>query len=84
MKIFTVICSHPSVPGVQIVPCASLAIANDEAARLINIVRADSTGFDPLPAEATAETWEPVLEQLQDWHGAAHCWLDINESLLAE
>ena len=80
--LFIVTAEHPYGPGTHVYACESIAGANREAARFVNIIRDDSKremDGDTLPPEATPENWESVLQVLADWHGEATCRTDITE-----
>jgi hypothetical protein len=80
MIIHIVTAEHFNVPGLVTEACADVRTAEAKAAELINLMLKDS-GRDPV---ATAETWPASLEWLQDYHGAAHCYVDITERELIE
>ncbi len=61
-----------------VVPCATQAVANDQAAEFVEAIRVDSRYGSQLPP-ATAENWEDVLENLQDVHGVENCLVEITE-----
>lgn len=76
MKIQLVIAEHFSVPGVIIKAFCSLADATNEAVDLTNVMLTDH-GDAP---DADADNWQSRIERLQDYHGAAHCYVEIVET----
>jgi hypothetical protein len=72
--VYTVQGEHPTTPGVPLLVCATLERANAEAAELVNLIAKDSDLEVP---NATPENWEAVLFELQDFHGAENCWVDV-------
>jgi hypothetical protein len=76
MKIQLVIPEHFSVPGVIIKAFVSLADATKECIELTNVMLSDHGGA----ADANSETWQDRVAQLQDYHGAAHCYVDLIET----
>lgn len=72
--VYCVMGEHPTNPGVPLIVCATQERAQAEAASLVNLIAADS---DLELAEATPENWERVLAELQDFHGAENCWVEI-------
>lgn len=79
MKIHLVTAEHFSVPGLITKAFMQEADAMAEAAELVNIMLKDD-GQDP---DADSNQWGIHLELLQDTHGAAHCYVEINEVLVA-
>lgn len=73
MKIYLVTAEHFSVPGLINKPFATMEGATAEAVALANIMLEDSSRA----ADATADNWEARMLDLQDYHGAAHCFVEI-------
>ena len=72
--VYCVMGEHPTTPGVPLIVCATQERAQAEAASLVNLIAADS---DLELAEATPENWERVIAELQDFHGAESCWVEV-------
>lgn len=77
MNIHLVTASHFSVPGVIKGAFSNEHSAKTEAARLTNIMLAD-TDTDDRPEPATTETWPEVILWLQEYHGAQFCYVDLD------
>lgn len=77
MKIHLVTAEHYSNPGLIQKAFANAEAANAEAADLVNLMRKD-TGWD-CRTMAGPTSWEVFLLELQDYHGAAHCYVEITE-----
>ena len=67
MKIFLVIAEHPTIPGVQCIPCISRDAANRKAAELATIIRSDC-GISDVPT-ATPETWQRTMKAIAQYYG---------------
>lgn len=82
MRIHIVTAEHFSAPGLILKAFATAEGANAEAAELVNIMLNDS----PMNSatSATADDWAGHIEALQDYHGAAHCYVEITETELAD
>ena len=79
-KIYLLHAEHFSVPGLVMQASRSRQTAINLAVELTNTMIADhnqSTGATMAPV--TTEDWEGAIEQLQDYHGAAHCYVEIGE-----
>ena len=81
MKIHLVTAEHFSVPGLIAKAFLHEADAMAEAAEFVNVMLQDTrkvtaSGFD---GTATPDQWGMHLELLQDYHGAAHCYVEITE-----
>jgi hypothetical protein len=74
--VYLVTAEHFNVPGFINQPFASKEGATAEAVNLINLMLKD-TSAKRKPKPATAETWESVLDWLQDYHGAQYCFVEI-------
>lgn len=81
MRIHIVTAEHFSVPGLILKAFATAEAANMEAAELVRIMRNDSP-MERAPLSPTSENWPELLEALQDYHGAAHCYVEITETAL--
>lgn len=90
MNIFILTAEHFSVPGLTIEAHANATCANASAALLVAKMANDhvaqrrasrkkqgSRARTPEPSAANAENWLALLEELQDWYGAAHCYVTI-------
>lgn len=73
--IHLVTAEHFEVPGLIQKAFASRALADIEAADLVNIMMKDS-GWKPT---AKPDAWEKQYDRLQDYHGAAHCYVEVTE-----
>jgi hypothetical protein len=70
---------HFSVPGVPISAHGSVDGANAKAAELVNAMLKDTGRVQGKPKAATPSDWRGVpMGWLQDYHGAAHCWVEVN------
>lgn len=71
---------HWNCPGVPISAHASLDAANIKAAELVNVMLKDTGDVVDKPRGATPSDWRGVpMGWLQDYHGAAHCWVEVCE-----
>lgn len=68
---------HFRVPGIITSVHLSKAGAEARALELVNQMLND-TSSDMKPEPATAENWLTVMEWLEDYHGAGHCYVDVN------
>jgi len=68
MKIFLVIAEHPSIPGIQCVPCVNRDAANRKAAELATIMRSDCGHIPDVPV-ATPETWQRTMKAIVQYYG---------------
>lgn len=75
MRVYLVIAEHFSIPGLVVRVYESWADARNECVELVNIMLKDSGGCP----NATGADWERRLETLQDEHGAAHCYVELND-----
>lgn len=75
MKIYLVTAEHQTTPGIIVKACADRSIAVREAITLINVMLKDD-GWRPVETESEMEC---ALEALQNNHGAAHCYVTIDE-----
>lgn len=64
---------HFSVPGIVTKVFGTDAAAQIEAMALVNCMLNDSGRAQ----SANASNWHSKLEELQEEHGAAHCYVDI-------
>lgn len=64
---------HFSVPGIITKVFATYAAAQSEAMALVNRMLDDSGRAQ----SANASNWHSKLEELQEEHGAAHCYVEI-------
>jgi hypothetical protein len=78
MNVFVLSAEHFSVPGLILQAHATRASAEAEAVTLVNTMLTDS-GWQPL---ASPIQWQHHVERLQDAHGAAHCYVEIDEKEL--
>lgn len=78
MRVFILSAEHFEVPGLVLQAHASHASAVSEAVGLVNTMLTDS-GWQPL---ASPIQWQHHVERLQDRHGAAHCYVEIDEKEL--
>lgn len=69
---------HFEVPGRITKIFTSLKAANKEAAALVNQIR-DDTEYDEMPDHAGPDNWQAVNAWLQNVHGAAHCYVEVDE-----
>lgn len=79
MRIHIVTAEHFNVPGLVLKAFATAEAANAEATELVNIMVNDSD------MEADGDEpgdWQAWLARLQDYHGAAHCYVEITETEL--
>lgn len=67
---------HFSNPGRITKIFANKAAADREAAKLANVMR-DDTDFDEMPPVSSPDDWQALNAWLQDVHGAAHCYIEI-------
>jgi hypothetical protein len=71
---------HWNVPGVPISAHASEDSANAKAAELVNHMLKDTGKVSGKPKAATPSDWAGVpMGWLQDYHGAAHCWVEVTK-----
>lgn len=84
MKIFITQGEHPFVPGTPLTAHTTHGGAADAAVALVQIIADDVRRVNEmdLPATVTAENWESVLEQVQEYHGAQTCAVWIVETEL--
>jgi hypothetical protein len=78
-EVYLVTAEHPTVPGVVHHVCRSHAQAIRRAVELANDILDSQTDVMvdvDLPV-ATADNWETVLDPVQEWHGEANCYVDI-------
>lgn len=85
MNVYLMTAEHWNVPGVRISAHATLDGAIAEAVEAAAIMASDHNaahtcgsadkGYIEAP---TAETWPQVVEALQDYHGAAHLYVEVN------
>jgi len=80
--VYIVLAEHWEVPGLVCKAYATLAAAQAAAVELVGSMVAehnaalDDDSEDQLPA-STLDTWEILVEELQDAHGAAYVDVDI-------
>lgn len=77
--VYLLIAEHHTVAGRILEAHATADSANARAADLVRIMAGDSPAarhLDPV----TRDNWQAVLERLQDYHGAAHCFVEIEAS----
>ena len=85
MNVYVTQGEHFSVPGCPLSVHATEALANAEAAKLVNLMLDDTRAAGlKVPRHATADNWAHRLEWLQDYHGAAHCWVAVSGPLDVE
>jgi len=75
MKIHLLRAEHFSVPGIITKAFATSGAAEDAAMSLVNIMLKDNGQAQ----SANASNWRSKVEALQDEHGAAHCYVEIEE-----
>ncbi|QXV73540.1 hypothetical protein [Rhizobium phage RHph_X2_30] len=76
--VWLVTAEHFSVAGLIVETYATEAAAVNKCVQLVNIMLNDTNGAVKVkPEPATVDTWQIVLEWLQDYHGAAHCFVEI-------
>jgi|SRR5581483_5659021 len=78
-RVFITMGEHPWVPGVPMRVFGSKPGADEEAARLVNIIRIDSLDECPDIPEATGEHWGSIIQQLSEHHGEEGCWVEVTE-----
>lgn len=81
MKVYIMSAEHFSVPGVVVKVCASRGLAVAEGIACTNIILKDCEGFDLV---STEEQMDAAIERIQEIHGAAHCYVNIDEHDLIE
>lgn len=67
---------HFSVAGLILHTFDNEAAANNCAVHLVNLMLSD-TAASVKPEPATVDTWQMVVEWLQEYHGAAHCFVEV-------
>lgn len=77
MKIFVLTAEHFEVAGLVLRTFATMDGAVSAAVEVCNQILSDTNDDADKPEPATAVTWEAVNEWLQDYHGAAHCYVEI-------
>jgi hypothetical protein len=77
-KVYVVEAEHFSVPGRALKLFTSRRDADIEAASMVNIMLGDQ-GWDQT---AKPNSWSAEIEHLQEYHGAAHCYVEISERLI--
>lgn len=75
MHIHILTAEHFHVPGLITEAHADSSTATLKAVELVNIMLKDSRR----KPTATAKNWRAKVEWLQDFHGAAHCYVEIAE-----
>jgi hypothetical protein len=87
MDVYIVLAEHWEVPGLVCKAYATLAAAEASAVALVGEMVAehnaalDDDGEDQLPA-STLDTWEILVEELQEAHGAAHVDVHIRTAIM--
>lgn len=92
MKVFVVQAEHFNVPGIITHVHANRESAVSDAVALTSMMMKDASlgclveAFASIGTEgkgkATLETWEAFIEKLQEYYGAAHCYVEIIETEL--
>lgn len=75
MKVYLVRAEHFSVPGLVVKVFQNLADARNECVELVNIMLEDNS----CRPDATGADWQHRLELLQSEHGAANCYVELDE-----
>lgn len=75
MNIHLLTAEHFEVPGLITKAFTTAQDAETEAASITALMLKDAR-MDPLP---DPEQWRDGIERLQEAHGAAHCYVEINE-----
>lgn len=78
-KVWIVEGEHYSNPGRVLKVFGTKERAEDEAVSLVNIMLSDMGN----KKRATRETWVAIEAGLEDYHGAAHCYVIVNEYPIA-
>jgi hypothetical protein len=80
MKVYVLEAEHFDIPPRVVIVFATREAAISKAVDLLNIMLADTDAEDGgFPPSASIENWEEVNGALEDYHGAAHCYVWINE-----
>jgi len=80
MTIWTVQGEHFSNPGMPLTVHATEDGANARAAELVSIMLKDTGRVRGKPRAAFPSDWAGVpIGWLQDYHGAAHCWVEVSK-----
>lgn len=75
MHIHILTAEHFHVPGIITEAHISQSTATVKAVELVNLMLKDTRWEQ----DATAENWQAKIECLQEYHGAAHCYVEIVE-----
>lgn len=79
--VYVVTSEHPEIHGTSLSVHSSLAGANTKAAELTNLI-AERMNADIDQCDvhtATADSWEGILSNCQDYYGAQYCYVDVTE-----
>lgn len=71
MRVWIMAAEHPTVPGQRFKVHATREGAVESAIKSIAMM--------PGKPKATPETWEKIVERLEDEYGARYCYVDITE-----
>ncbi|HUD89960.1 hypothetical protein [Sphingobium sp.] len=75
--VWIVTAEHFRIPGIITSVHTSNAGAQIRALELVNQILSD-TSSDMKPEPATVENWLAVIDWLEDYHGAGHCYVDVS------
>ena len=76
MRVYTMQAEHFAVPGIIFKICATRELAVAEAIAHTNIILKDCEGFELV---STEREMEEAIAIIQNVHGAAHCYVEIDE-----
>lgn len=83
MNVYVTWAEHPNIPSAQLHVAATMEIADQAAAHIANIIRQDAIVKVHLRPEdvpqATPERWQRTMAPLQEYYGAQHCWVEIQQ-----